>query len=37
MLEAIRTFFEEHIAPGRRDAYRDEEQRLRIAVAALFA
>jgi uncharacterized tellurite resistance protein B-like protein len=38
MLEAIRTFFEEHIAPGGRDdAYRDEEQRVRIAVAALFA
>ena len=37
MLEAIRTFFEEHIAPESRDAYRDEEQRVRIAVAALFA
>ncbi len=37
MLEAIKIFFEERIAPGGRDAHRDQQHRLRVAVAALLA
>ncbi len=37
MLNTIKTFFEEHIAPGRSDSQQDEEHRLQVAVAALLA
>ncbi|MGQ0656799.1 MAG: TerB family tellurite resistance protein [Chromatiales bacterium] len=37
MLDAIKAFFEEHIAPSSRDSQQDEEHRLRLAVAALLA
>ncbi|MGH8606655.1 MAG: TerB family tellurite resistance protein [Gammaproteobacteria bacterium] len=37
MLNAIKTFFEEHITPGRSDSQQDEEHRLQVAVAAVLA
>lgn len=37
MLDAIKAFYEEHIAPSSRDSHKDEEHRLRVAVAALLA
>jgi uncharacterized tellurite resistance protein B-like protein len=36
MLDAIKAFFEEHIALGGSDAPQDQEHRLRVAVAALL-
>ncbi|MGH8590291.1 MAG: TerB family tellurite resistance protein [Gammaproteobacteria bacterium] len=37
MLDAIKAFYEEHIAPASRDTQAEEEHRLRVAVAALLA
>ncbi|MGH8603712.1 MAG: TerB family tellurite resistance protein [Gammaproteobacteria bacterium] len=36
MLDAIKTFFEEHMALSGPEARQDEEHRLRVAVAALL-